>query len=588
MVNSRMSEVIEHLRRTALLAEGHQLSDAQLLERFVSLRETAALEALVRRHAPMVWGVCQRLLSSSGEAEDAFQATFLVLLRKAASIAKRELLASWLYGVARQTALKARQTAAKRKRRERQVTVMPEPAVPDSEVWRDLGPILDEELSRLPKKYRAAVILCDLEAKSRKEAARELGIPEGTVASRVARARDILARRIARRGLGISGAALGAALANKATACAPPSVITATIKAVTLVGAGQAAKLVSGQAAALVEGVVKAMLVQKLTKMTLIALVLGAIVFAGGLVQYQLATGQQVNALAQKSAAQIGKKSGSQAEVQALQAEVDKLRTELDAALTTIQKMKEVLGQTTPAKEQARLYRGRPLRFWLDQSKDADPKFRSEAMEALGVLAEENKDLIPILVGALKDKSDGVGFIARLALGRLGPDAVPGLLDVLKTKPSAAAVQRAAQAVGIIGPQAKATVPLLAETLKTANWQVRESVIIALRKIGPEAKPEIPAMLNVLGEYVKAVKNFDPNRREETKPDIYKDAKEGLGDRGIGNPDDFPFVLTASLVQINPDLKKLVPLSYLGSEINNWAQRWQQIYDALKKHQGNE
>src|SRR5438270_9350546 len=110
MASNRMNEVIEHLRRTALLSEGHDLTDAQLLQRFVSLRESAALEALVRRHGPMVWGVCRRLLHSVHDAEDAFQATFLVLVRKAAGIARRDLLANWLYGVAQQTALKARQT----------------------------------------------------------------------------------------------------------------------------------------------------------------------------------------------------------------------------------------------------------------------------------------------------------------------------------------------------------------------------------------------------------------------------------------------------------------------------------------------
>ena len=141
MAISQMSGVIQHLRRTVLLRDGAGLTDGQLLEDYISRRDEAALEALVRRHGPMVWGVCRRVLRNYHDAEDAFQATFLVLVRKAASITSRELLAHWLYGVAHQTAMKARATAAKRKERERQVADLPEPAVTEKEVWRDLpGP----------------------------------------------------------------------------------------------------------------------------------------------------------------------------------------------------------------------------------------------------------------------------------------------------------------------------------------------------------------------------------------------------------------------------------------------------------------
>src|SRR5205823_6486803 len=124
MATSPMSEVLQRLRRAALRREGAEVTDGQLLECFLSRREEAALEALVQRHAAMVWGVCRRLLTHYHDAEDAFQATFLVLVRKAAAIAPRELLANWLYGVAYQTALKARATTARRKGRERQVTSM--------------------------------------------------------------------------------------------------------------------------------------------------------------------------------------------------------------------------------------------------------------------------------------------------------------------------------------------------------------------------------------------------------------------------------------------------------------------------------
>ena len=174
------------------------MTDAQLLEEYIGHNEGAALAVLVRRHGPMVWSVCRRLLANYQDVEDAYQATFLVLLRKAASIASREMLANWLHGVAQQTAWKARATAAKRRTRERQVTQMPEAEVAGPEIMHELRPILDQELSRLPDIYRVVIILCDLEGKTRKETARQLGCPEGTVAGRLqgAEARDAARKTI--------------------------------------------------------------------------------------------------------------------------------------------------------------------------------------------------------------------------------------------------------------------------------------------------------------------------------------------------------------------------------------------------------
>jgi RNA polymerase sigma factor (sigma-70 family) len=187
-----MSGVLHDLRST-WLRERTDLTDGQLLECFVRGRESAALEALVRRHGPMVWSVCRRILQNHHDAEDAFQAAFLVLVRKAALIRSPAKVGNWLYGVARQTALKARATRAKRKTREAQVTHLPEPAVAEPESWRDLQALLNQGLNRLPEKYRAVLVLCDLEGKSRKEAARNLRLALGTVSSRLARARMMLA-----------------------------------------------------------------------------------------------------------------------------------------------------------------------------------------------------------------------------------------------------------------------------------------------------------------------------------------------------------------------------------------------------------
>jgi RNA polymerase sigma factor (sigma-70 family) len=271
MPSNRVSEVIQHLGRALLLHE-ETLTDAQLLEAYVHGREEAALGAIVRRHAPMVWGVCCRILCDPHDAEDAFQATFLVLVRRARAIASRELLANWLYGVARQTARKARATAARRREREMPVSRMPEPAVREG-LGSDLRPVLDEEMGRLPSKYRVVIVLCDLEGKSRKEAAQLLGCPEGTVGGRLSRARAMLAKRLARRGLAVPAGALAAVLAEKAAGSTLASLVSSTIQAA-------ATGVVSGRVAALTEGVLKAMLLRKLTMIT--AVVLVALAFGMG------------------------------------------------------------------------------------------------------------------------------------------------------------------------------------------------------------------------------------------------------------------------------------------------------------------
>jgi RNA polymerase sigma factor (sigma-70 family) len=243
----------------------------------------------------MVWGVCRRILRNHHDAEDAFQATFLVLVRKAASVLPREMVANWLYGVARQTALKARATAARRAGRERPVATMPEPARREPDLWRDLQPLLDEALSRLPDKYRAVLVLCDLEGKTRKEAARQLRVPEGTVAGRLARARTLLARRLARHGLAVPGGAWAAVVSQHAfAACVPSAVVSRAIKAASTAAAGNAAApgVVSVKVAHLTEGVLKAMMLSKL-KTLAVGLLLVALLGAAAGVIYMAQAAEQ-------------------------------------------------------------------------------------------------------------------------------------------------------------------------------------------------------------------------------------------------------------------------------------------------------
>jgi RNA polymerase sigma factor (sigma-70 family) len=210
------------------IAHGDERSDAQLLDGFIRDRDATAIEAIIRRHGPMIWGVCRRALSHH-DAEDAFQSTFLVLARRAESVRPAGLLGNWLYGVARRTALKARIMATKRQQREASIETIPTPPTPVPAEFSDLRLVLDRELDRLPAKYRAPVILCDLQDKTRQEAARQLGWPEGTVCSRLFTGRKKLAARLARRGLALSGGALTVTLVEEATARVPMDLVASTI-----------------------------------------------------------------------------------------------------------------------------------------------------------------------------------------------------------------------------------------------------------------------------------------------------------------------------------------------------------------------
>ena len=216
MSRGQLSGVIRYLRKVAGAADPEAPSDGYLLERFVTRRDEAAYDALVRRHGPMVLGTCHRILNNVHDAEDAFQATFLVLARKAGAIANRESVASWLHRIAASTAPRAKAEAARRHAHEGPITDMPAAADAVADLaWQELRPVLDEELNRLSKKYRGPVVLCYLQEKTYAQAAQILGLPEGTVSSRLARARDVLRKRLSRRGLALSSGLLATLLSQR-------------------------------------------------------------------------------------------------------------------------------------------------------------------------------------------------------------------------------------------------------------------------------------------------------------------------------------------------------------------------------------
>ena len=266
------------------------LTDRQLLDRFVSHRDdsgAAAFGELVLRHGPMVLRVCHNLLRDPNDALDAFQATFLVLVRRSRSIRKLDSVGGWLYGVACRVAARARVDAARRRLAEAlaasRVVEAVDPYDADKIVDTGLGPIVQEEVRRLPEKYRNVVVLCYWQGLTHEQAAAQLGCPLGTVRSRMARARNLLRRRLVRRGFaplaGVVTAGLEAAPARASVVAehrtpVPPELLYSTIEAAGRIAAGEStARVVSGAAATLVERILWSMTMVKV-KLSLAGLIL--------------------------------------------------------------------------------------------------------------------------------------------------------------------------------------------------------------------------------------------------------------------------------------------------------------------------
>lgn len=288
MGEGQFGQVVTHVNRLFGAGTVTGVSDSQLLVRFLAERDELAFETLVARHGPTVLSVCRRLLEDPRDVEDAFQATFLVLVRKANSIRERDLLGNWLYGVAHRVATKVRADAIRRRARERLgVEVCAQAAVREP-AWDDLGLALHEEVRRLPDKYRAPIVICDLGGQTHEEAASQLHWPIGTVKGRLFRARRLLRERLTRRGLAVSSpAVIGLALSREsAAASVPPALSSSTVRAAMLLAAGKAVAggLVPASSAALAEGIARAMLTNKLTGVAAAAIVSAGFVITGAAV----------------------------------------------------------------------------------------------------------------------------------------------------------------------------------------------------------------------------------------------------------------------------------------------------------------
>jgi RNA polymerase sigma factor (sigma-70 family) len=281
MSGNRPGALLRQLQTLTDARAVQRLTDAELLERFVLERDETAFAALVRRHGGMVWSVGRNVLHHEADAEDAFQATFLVLARRADSIRKRQSLASWLHGVAHRTALGIRQSALRRRRHEQAAQQGTAASAASEAALRELQVVLEEEVQSLPEHYRASFVLCHLEGKSRAEAALELGCRVGTVLSRLARARRLLRQRLARRGIALSAALCAAALARRAPASTVGPLVARVTRAALAFRAGDALQSIPGRVTACAEGVLKVLTPAKVNLLSLGAVLLGVLTAVG-------------------------------------------------------------------------------------------------------------------------------------------------------------------------------------------------------------------------------------------------------------------------------------------------------------------
>jgi RNA polymerase sigma factor (sigma-70 family) len=298
-MNPCLPVVVRQIRALAQPPRTDERSDRQLLRHFATTRDEAAFATVVCRHGRMVLGVCRRVLRHEQDAEDAFQATFLVLARRAASVRWHGSAGGWLYRVARRVAGAARDRAARRRARERTCATLPDVPAPAADP-RELGALLDEELARLPERYRAPLVLCYLEGTTRDQAARRLGLSLRTLDRRLQHGRETLRRRLMRRGLTLSAGFLAATMTERTTAAVMPGLTTATARAAALFAAGDAGAA-PAPVMALAQGLLKSALVANVRNLALVLLVLAAAGAGAGLL-CRLPAAPQVDATPEEKA----------------------------------------------------------------------------------------------------------------------------------------------------------------------------------------------------------------------------------------------------------------------------------------------
>src|SRR5262245_22318915 len=430
-----VGRVVRQLREMLDGETAAGLRDAQLLERFTRDREEQAFAALVHRHGPLVLGVCQRILQHRHDAEDAFQATFLVLARRAAAIRQPDSLAAWLHGIALRVARTMKRDAGKR-RQLQQHAAPPVPQGPPDPCLRELQAVLDEELQRLPENHRQPLLLCYFQGLTQEEAARQLGWPRGTLKRRLERGRELLKVRLIRRGLSLGAALIAATAADPALAVPlPPTLGVATSEAAVSFAARKTAPAagVSAHVMTLAEGVLRTMFATRVILLSALVLVFGL-----------GAIGALVCARAAQSPAEPPANAGSPPDPVPSEPEGPK------AAANTQKRFEEMAAQL-PMFPTTDFAYGRGDRTDSGMFRFVPRELTDPWRKAYAALSAGNDD-VANLAGLLKHKDPKVRTLALAALfERQDPKLLPHLATLLgdteKTFPEVA-IRRALTTVG--------------------------------------------------------------------------------------------------------------------------------------------
>jgi RNA polymerase sigma factor (sigma-70 family) len=430
-----LENLIARLRTTAARGEAGALPDGELLRRWTHQRDEAAFELLVLRHGRLVLGVCQRLLGNAADVEDAFQATFLILVRKGQGISRGQALAAWLHTVAHRVALEART------RRGREGADLPAnvaaPDEPDGADSREVREALDEEVRRLPEKYRLPFVLCHLEGWTNEEAARELGRPVGTILSRLSRARQQLRERLARRGLAPSAVLVPPALST----LVPAQLVRQTVHAALAVaGRGLVADAVSAPALALMEGALRAMLSAKLKAACVLVLSLAVLAVGGGAVGYRVLRAQT------PPAEEVKQRQGKEAA---------ELRTRLREAQERTARIQEALDTLDDGAEE----RTRPV--------DEDAKERAEVLAVRVRIKKAELGVAKAILKASSMRLEVMENTARTVPRSISQeDLSAGRLDVVKAQGQVEVKEAELQESELLLAQAKRRIASPAESPK--------------------------------------------------------------------------------------------------------------------------
>jgi RNA polymerase sigma factor (sigma-70 family) len=386
--NGKIGRILERVRNVVAVQSCRPLADHELLQRYVAAQDESAFAALVKRHGSMVMGLCWRILRHQQDAEDAFQAAFLVFARKAGTIRKSESIASWLHSVAFRAANKLRASQARRRARcQTQFGNETLLDVPQADFSRDLSfretqRVLEEELNRLADKYRAPLLLCCVEGRTRDEAAQQLGWSLGVLRGRLDRGRELLRARLVRRGLSLSVALLALGVAGTSHAALAPALLSSTVQAAT--GAARslsAAGAVSAQATALAQGVIQAMF---LAKVKIIAVGLLTFTFLGagaGFVTYQ-AQAQDGQPVTRVQTKQDAKQPPVEAMGAAqLKREIERLRLELEQTRLLLKLANQEILELRAARSEAASLKRKNTAVIEEQALEL--RVRKAAIEAL-------------------------------------------------------------------------------------------------------------------------------------------------------------------------------------------------------------